>query len=135
MQARSVKVYLVALDDKGRRGRKIGCDDSLVAVTRRIKPTPAPLRAAIEELLSIPSEYAEDKRLNNFWVGRDLKLKSVAIRRGIATIHIVGEGPFVAGVCDVPRITEQIEATAKQFPTVKRVRVFINGRSLASAIR
>jgi ABC-type uncharacterized transport system substrate-binding protein len=41
----------------------------------------------------------------------------------------------VAGICDEPRITEQIEATAKQFPTVKTVRVFINGIPLKEAIR
>ncbi|HEY0003204.1 MAG TPA: GerMN domain-containing protein, partial [Pyrinomonadaceae bacterium] len=130
-----VKVYLVALDDKGRMGRKIGCDDSLVPVTRRIKATAAPLRAALEELLSIPQDYAENPQLHNFWRGRNLRLKSVSIRARVATIHISGEGPFVAGVCDEPRITGQIEATARQFPSVKRVRVFVNGRTLAEAIR
>jgi spore germination protein GerM len=134
-QASKVKVYLVAVGDEGKTGRKIGCGDSLVPVTREIKPTPAPLKAALSELLSLPREYAADSRLNNFWVGRNLRVKSVSIRRGTATIYIVGEGPFVAGICDEPRITEQIEATAKQFPTVKRVKVFVNGRTLASAIR
>jgi spore germination protein GerM len=134
-QTRTVKVYLVAVGDEGKAGRKIGCGDSLVPVTRAINPTAAPLRAALLELLALPHEYAADSRLNNFWVGDNLRLKSVSIRRGTATIYIVGEGPRVAGICDVPRITEQIEATAKQFPTVKRVKVFVNGRTLASAIR
>ena len=35
-QRREVKVYLVALDDDGRSGKRIGCGDSLVAVTRRV---------------------------------------------------------------------------------------------------
>lgn len=130
-----VKVYLVAVGDNGKIGRKIGCEDSLVAVTRKVKPTAAPLRAALDELLSIPREYAGDSRLNNFWVGRNLRVKSVAVRAGTATIYIVGEGPFIAGVCDEPRVTEQIEATARQFPTVRRVKVFVNGRRLADAIR
>jgi hypothetical protein len=42
---------------------------------------------------------------------------------------------FVAGACDQPRIVEQIEATARQFPTVKRVRVFLGKQTLAAAIR
>ena len=50
-KTRKVKVYLVALDDKGKKGKKIGCDDSLVAVTRTIKATASPLKAALEELL------------------------------------------------------------------------------------
>jgi spore germination protein GerM len=134
-QISKVKVYLVAVGDEGKMGRKIGCGDSLVPVTREIKSTVAPLKAALSELLSLPREYAADSRLNNFWLGKNLRLKSVSIRRGTATIYIVGEGPFVAGICDEPRITSQIEATAKQFPTVKRVKVFVNGRTLAYAIR
>jgi spore germination protein GerM len=134
-QARSVKVYLVAVGDDGKMGRKIGCGDSLVPVTRSIKATGAPLKAALSELLSLPREYPADSRLGNFWVGSNLRLRSVSIQRGTATIHIIGEGPFVAGVCDEPRITSQIEATARQFPTVKRVRVFVNGRTLRDAIR
>lgn len=130
-----VKIYLVAVGDEGKLGRKIGCGDSLVAVTREIKSTSSPLKAALSELLALPREYAGDSRLNNFWVGRNLRLQSVSISRGTATIRIKGEGPFVAGICDEPRITEQIEATARQFPTVKRVKVFVNGRTLASAIR
>jgi spore germination protein GerM len=130
-----VKIYLVAVGDEGKMGRKIGCGDSLVPVTREIKATSSPLKAALTELLSLPKEYAGNSSLNNFWVGRNLRIKSVSISRGTATIRITGEGPFVAGICDEPRITEQIEATAKQFPTVKRVKVFVNGRTLADAIR
>ncbi len=53
---REVKVYLVALDDRGRRGRKIGCDDSLVPVTRTVEAGANPLKAAVEALLAMPRE-------------------------------------------------------------------------------
>jgi hypothetical protein len=133
-QRREVKVYLVALDDDGRSGQKIGCGDSLVAVSRRIGARRPTLRIAIQELLLTPHEY--DARLRNFWRGRNLRVRSVSVSRGgVATIHIAGAGPQVAGVCDQPRIESQIEETAKQFPNVRRVRVFVNGRTLASAIR
>lgn len=128
-----IDIYLVAVGDKGKKGIKIGCDDSLVRVTRKIKPTPAPLRAALEELLATPHEYS--KELGNYWWGKDLKLKSVTITEGVATIHISGEGPYVAGVCDKPRITEQIENTAMQFSSVNTVKVFVNDKPLADAIR
>jgi hypothetical protein len=36
------------------------------------------------------------------------------------------------GVCDTPRITSQIEETARQFPSVKTVKVFINGTPLSA---
>src|ERR1700682_1890192 len=111
-----ITVYLVALGDHGKTGRKIGCDDSLVPVTRTIKTTSAPLKAALQELLLIPPVYIDNPQLQNFWKGRNLQLRSVSIRTHIATIHISGE-VFVAGICDEPRIKSQIEETARQFPT------------------
>lgn len=130
----SIKVYLVALGDDGRTGKKIGCGDSLIAVTHTIKKTPAPLTAAIRELLATPPESDGTPKLQNFWKGRNLRVKSVAVRNGTATIQLLGE-VFVAGVCDIPRIQSQIEETARQFPTVKRVKVFIGKQTLADAIR
>ena len=130
----TIKVFLVAVGDSGKIGRKIGCDDSLVAVTRTIKATPAPLKAALEELLSIPEEFdSNGQQLGNYWKGTALKLKSVALKNGVATIEITGH-IFVAGICDEPRIEEQIKATAKQFPTVKSIKVAINGIPLRKAI-
>jgi hypothetical protein len=129
---REVKVYLVALDDKGKRGRRIGCDDSLVPVTRTVAATGAPLKAAVEELLAVPREY--EGGLGNYWAGEDLRVQSAVIGAGVATIRIRGRLP-VAGVCDEPRIEEQIKATARQFRGVRSVRVFLNGQRLSDAIR
>jgi Aspartic acid proteinase inhibitor/Sporulation and spore germination len=129
---REVKVYLVALDDNGRRGKKIGCNDSLVPVTRSVSADAVPLKAAVEELLSIPREY--EGGLGNYWVGENLSVQSVALRAGVATIRIRGN-VYIAGVCDAPRIEGQIRETARQFRGVRSVRVFVNGRRLADALR
>jgi hypothetical protein len=129
---REVKVYLVAVGDAGKAGRKIGCDDSLVAVTRRVRADGAPLKAAVSELLSVPHEY--EGGLGNYWFGENLRVRSATLSGGTATIRITGR-LFVAGVCDEPRIEEQIRETARQFPGVRRVKVFVNGRTLASVIR
>ena len=128
-KTRKVKVYLVKVGDKGKSGKKIGCDDSLYAVTRTVKATAAPLKAAIEELLSMSNEEG------NYWKGENLKVEKASIGHGAAQIYITGNGPQVAGVCDEPRITSQIEATAKQFPNVKRVIVYVNGEPLRYVIR
>ena len=130
----AVKVFLVAIGDNGRNGKRIGCEDSLVAVSRPLEAGVAPLRGAIRALLATPPETAGTPTLENFWKGTDLALESVVLRKGTATIKITGQ-ISVAGVCDEPRIVEQIEATARQFRTVKRVRVFVDGRRLADVIR
>jgi spore germination protein GerM len=129
-----VKVYLVALGDNGKTGKKIGCDDSLVLVTRKIAATPTPLRAALLELFADrePDKKEIDLNLGNYW--RGMELKSASIKGGTALIHLTGEAPRVAGICDVDRIKGQIIETAKQFPTVKRVKVFINGKSMDKLI-
>lgn len=126
-----VKIYLVDLDDAGKSRKKIGCGDSLVAVTRTVKASGTPLKAALQELVATPREY--NGQLGNYVFGPDLKVKSVSLSKGTATIRFSGD-IAVAGICDMPRITEQIEATAKQFPTVKRVRVFVGNRTLKDAI-
>jgi spore germination protein GerM len=127
-----VKVYLVAVDDKGKSGKKIGCDDSLVAVTRDVPKTQGVLKAALEELIAIPHEF--NSQLGNYVVGPDLKVKSATIKGGTATIRFSG-AISVAGICDEPRITEQIIATAKQFRAVKRVKVFVGNQTLKDAIK
>jgi len=131
-EGREVKVYLVALDDNGRRGRKVGCNDSLVPVTRTVSADAVPLKAAIEELLAVPREY--EGGLGNYWFGENLRVQSVAVRAGVATIRIRGN-VYIAGICDAPRIEEQIKETARQFRGVRSVRVFVNGRRLADALR
>jgi Sporulation and spore germination len=95
----------------------------------------APLRAALDELLSMPENFDNGgQQLGNYWKGSHLKVKSVSLTNGVATIQITGR-LSIAGICDEPRIEEQIQAAAKQFPTVKTVRVFINGIPLKEAIR
>ena len=131
-RTREVKVFLVAPDDNGRRGSRIGCDDSLVPVTRNVAAAGAPLRAAVEELLAVPREY--EGGLGNYWAGEGLRVQSAVISRGVATIRIAGTLP-VAGVCDQPRIEEQIKATALQFRGVRSVSVYLNGQRLSDAIR
>jgi spore germination protein GerM len=129
-----VKVYLVALGDNGKNGKKVGCDDSLVPVTRKVTATPAPLKAALLELFAAraPDKKEIDLNLGNYW--RGMQLKSVSIENGTAIIHLTGEAPSVAGICDEPRIKGQIIETAKQFPTVKNVKVFINGKPMEEVI-
>lgn len=102
-------------------------------VTRAIAPTQTPLRAALQELLLMPPTSSSNPALSNYWKGRNLRVQSVSLHRGLATIHISGD-IYVAGICDQPRILSQIEATVRQFKSVKKVRVFLDNRPLAEAI-
>jgi hypothetical protein len=125
-----VQIYLVALGDNGQSGPKIGCDDSLIPVEREITPTIAPLRAAINELLSLRQPYYGQSGLYNALYQSDLQAGDIVIdRQGQATIHLFGQYTL-GGVCDGPRFKAQLEAIALQFSTVSGVTIFINGQAI-----
>lgn len=123
----SVKIYLVAMDDKGKSGDMIGCGDSIIAVDRQIAPTQAPLRAALEELLSLNDQFYGESGLYNALYNSKLTVGDITIDPdGKAAIYL--EGTLLSvGTCDDPRIIAQLTYTAKQFSTVKDVAIYING--------
>lgn len=122
----TVQVFLIALEDNGKSGKLVGCGDSVVPVQVEIPYTQGVLKAALEELLSIKEPYYGESGLYNALYQSDLRVESVTIRDGEAVIHLTGT-VMVAGVCDNPRVAAQIEETARQFPTVDRVAVLVNG--------
>ena len=127
--AKQIKLFFIVPNDNGKAGRKIGCDDSLVPVNVDIARTPTPLRGAYEALLAIHDDPYGTQQYANPLSRSDLKLKSAAIRKKTALIHLTGN-LVSAGHCEAPRIEAQLTAVALQFPSVKRVSVFVNGVAL-----
>ena len=128
---REVKVFLIAIDDGGKAGRKVGCNDSVVAVRRVVPRASTPLRAALEELLRLPAQSGAGGQMHNALHQPKLRLGRVLIRRGEAVIHLSGM-LTTGGTCDAPRVQAQLEETARQFPTVRRVKVYVNGTPLSA---
>jgi Sporulation and spore germination len=122
---KSVRIYLIAVEDNGRSGRRIGCGDSLVAVTRSIRPTTAPLTAAMAALLSDHRRFYGQSGLYNALYQSRLKVQSARVVNGKATIHLTGKMQL-GGVCDSPRVKAQLEQTAHQFSTVRSTAIYIN---------
>ena len=120
-----VKIFLIAIDDGGKSGKKIGCNDSVVGVERTIPPTQAPLTAALTELFSIHDRNYGQSGLYNILYKSTLKVDGATIVNAKATINLSGK-TMLGGVCDNPRFKAQIEETALQFSTVNQVAVFIN---------
>jgi hypothetical protein len=120
-----VRIYLVAIGDNGKSGTRIGCGDSLVAVTRSIARTTAPLSAAMRLLLSDHHRYYGQSELYNALYQSRLRLQRAAIVNGKAIIHLTGTMQL-DGVCDDPRVGAQLRQTARQFPTVHRVAICVN---------
>ena len=129
----TIKLFMIALEDKGISGKAIGCDDSLVPVSIEIPATSGVLRATLEKLLSLRTRDYGESGLYNALYQSDLKLDDVAISEGEAIIHLSGKLQS-GGVCDDPRIIAQLTETALQFNTVKRVSVIVNNRPLTELL-
>ena len=128
-----VKLFFVAVNDNGVAGKKIGCNDSLVAVDRAIPTTNAPLTASLKELFSLTDQNYGQSGLYNALYQSKLKIESISIVSGKATINLTGS-LVLGGECDNPRIQAQIEQVALQFSTVKTVAVFLNSKTLQQAL-
>jgi hypothetical protein len=125
-----ISICLVALSDAGHSGREIGCGDSAILVEREISPTLGPLKAAVEELLSMHDPYYGQSGLYNALYQSQLRVQSVVLdSQGVATIKLTGT-LLTGGTCDAPRVIAQFEETGRQFSTVKSVTVLVNGKRL-----
>lgn len=128
-----IKLFFVALEDNGKSGKKIGCNDSLVAVERAIPATQAPLTAALKELLSIRERNYGPSGLYNALANANLKIDGVAVVDGKAIIQLSGT-LSLSGVCDDPRAEAQLKELALQFSTVKDVSITLNGIPIEKAL-
>ncbi len=123
------EIYLVALGDAGRSGQEIGCGDSIIPVTVNFAPTIAPLTAALGELFAIESRTYGQSGLYNALYRSDLEVEGIDIENQEAIIDLTGTVRS-GGVCDEPRIIQQIEQTALQFRTINRVTIRVDGEVL-----
>ncbi|MGH2720547.1 MAG: GerMN domain-containing protein [Actinomycetota bacterium] len=110
-----------------------GCGDAVQAADRDVPAAEPPLEAAIRALLA--ERTGSDPTAGSYSVfnASSLTLESAALAGGTATIRLRGE-LRLGGVCDGPRVEGQLSRTARQFPEVTAVEVFVNGVPLADVL-
>ena len=128
-----VKIFLIAVDDNGKSGNRMGCGDSVVPVTVEIPPTQGVLKAALTALLSVKDQYYGQSGLYNALYQSDLQVENLSIVGSKASVYLSGT-LLMGGECDTPRVQAQLEQTVLQFPTITEVDIFINGRPLAETL-
>jgi hypothetical protein len=128
-----IKLFLIALDDQGKKGEKIGCGDSVVPITLYVPETPNPLSAAIHNLLSIKDSKYGSSGLYNALYQSNIKLDSAAVENGKIIIKLSGKFKL-DGTCDNPRIETQLTQTALQFPGASEAVITLNGVPLKTAL-
>jgi hypothetical protein len=121
----TVSIFLVELEGGvGNGDLAFGCDDLLVPVDVEIEAqdtTEGRIAAAVNAMIGY-----EHPELYNVYEGLDMSVADVQLINGVATVNISGTFQ-VGGVCDEPRVIEQVAETATQFEGVDRAVVLING--------
>jgi hypothetical protein len=128
-----LKVFLIAVNDNGTAGKLVGCGDSVVAANVEVPYTTGVLKASMTKLLSIKDQNYGQSGLYNALYQSSLKISSVTLKDGVATFHLTGK-MTLGGECDNPRVQAQLEETALQFSTVKKVTIYINNVELKKAL-
>jgi hypothetical protein len=102
----------------------------LVAVTRRIDGA-APARGALNALIAGPTT-AEKKRGFESPHAKNLSIRRLVIRGGVARVSLRSTTNLLRWPGDSApwRFGEAITRTLKQFPTVKRVAICLDGQTL-----
>ena len=131
--SQSVQIYLIAVEERGVSGPLVGCGDSVVPVQVEIPHTQGVLRAALESLLSIKTQYYGESGLYNALYQSDLQVDDIKIEAGKASVYLTGT-MMLGGECDNPRVQAQLEQTVLQFSTITDMEIFVNGQPLADLL-
>jgi hypothetical protein len=128
-----LKMFMIATGDNGASGKLVGCGDSLIPVNIDVPYTQGVLRAALERLLAHKSQFYGESGLYNALYQSNLRIDGLNIKDGEAIIQLSGQ-VMLGGECDTPRAIAQLEETALQFSTVRRVSITLNGRPIREAL-
>ena len=111
-EAGNYKVYMVAIGDNGKQGKRIGCGDSLVPVTWQSVRVNA-LQDVYQDVVG-NRDYDYSSTLKNPIAETKLDVSSASVdESGIARVFLTGEFN-VSGRCDAERVQAQLEQPAYQ---------------------
>ncbi|HEY4525354.1 MAG TPA: GerMN domain-containing protein [Candidatus Paceibacterota bacterium] len=124
--ATTASVVIAVLDTAGTSNGKPRACDKVILVPRTVATTTAPLTAALQNLFAISTTSVSGYFNYIARTNATLKFDRATVANGTAHIYLTGSLSGLAGVCDDPRASIQIEETALQFGTVQRVQLYLN---------
>lgn len=124
-----VRVFLIAPEDGGALGRKVGCSDSAVPVEVQLPTSRPALEGSLEALFGLESRYHGASGLYNPLYASPLEIETVQRVGSEARIRLGGYVEL-GGDCDGPRMLAQLTETVLQFPDVQRVTFFLGDKPL-----
>lgn len=127
-RTRKVRVFVIAVNDKGTAGKTVGCGDSAVPLELEL-PSPQPaLQGALTALLSL-DDRPQAQGLYNALAHSPLKLDRIDRSGTEVRVYLTGYVEL-GGECDSPRVLAQLSETALQFEDIQRAQFFLDGKPL-----
>jgi len=127
-----VQVYVIALHDRGAKGRAAGCGDSVVPMDVDL-PAPQPaLEGSLSALLAL-RDGAADQDLYNALAHSPLKVDRIDRTGPEVRVYLSGYVE-IDGDCDGPRILSQLIETALQFHDLQHAQFFLDGKPLQGVL-
>lgn len=126
-------IFLIDIEGKGGSGKPIGTGDYVVAVEGSMKESQKKIIDAFTELFSIKEQWVGEAKLYNALYQSELKVESVTIDKGVATVRLTGSF-MIGGALDGPRVQAQLFETVLQFEEVQEAVIYINGKKLEEVI-
>jgi hypothetical protein len=124
-----VRVFLIAPQDGGVLGQRVGCGDSAVPVEVKLPRAEPALYGALHALLGKRSRNDQASGYYNALYASPLELQRIERVGGEARIHLTGYLE-VGDSCDGQRALAQLTETALQFQDVQRVQLWLDGKPL-----
>lgn len=126
-------VFLIALEDGGVDGRRIGCGDSAVAVETTLPRRARALEGALEALLDLRGTYDTRTGFYNALHGSRLEIDRIERAGPEVRVHLNGYLE-IGERCDSQRVLAQLTETALQFEDVQRATFYLEGKPLAGLL-
>lgn len=128
-----VRIFLIATEDGGALGRKVGCSDSAVPVEVDLGAKQPALRGSLEALLAQESRYDRATGLYNPLYASPLEIERIERAGPEVRVYLTGYLE-IGGDCDAPRMLAQLTETALQFPDVQRAQFYLGGKPLGQLL-
>ena len=104
-----IHIYMIALEDNGKSGLKVGCGDSLIEVETQAGNA----EAALALLLDNHNQWYGQSGLYNALYQSNLKVVRLESNSSNLQVDLSGN-LLLGGVCDNPRVNDQLKATIRQ---------------------
>ena len=122
-----VKIFMIAKNDDGVKGKKIVCEgskDSVVPVERDVEGSLKPIAAALNDLFALKSPTYSDYQ--NAVARSTMKVTETELVDGKVIVNLSGT-PSFADACDPYRFEAQIRETVEQYGWSKNALIYVNG--------